>query len=155
MRLGKWPGGSITAARNWSNILPQNQPVKDIATSPIDFWTRCLGGTSATLPRELAVLLLSPSARICSLLSCVLGLPAPVQVQGGCIWLLTPGSHADPLMVRVSGRVFGTFGFYRGRRALLGGKFSKYMKGIWMGSNVYHSTFWHHPSVEACMMVAA
>lgn len=67
--------------------------------------------------------------------------------------MFTFGLYVDFLMVRVFGRVFGIFGFYRGRRVLFGGKFFKYMKGIWMGLNVYYSIFWYYFFVEVCMMV--
>lgn len=56
-----------------------------------------------------------------------------VQIRRGSTGLATSGSHANGLVIRGSERVLGTSGFCRGRRALLGGKFSKYRKGIWMG----------------------
>lgn len=72
------------------------------------------------------------------------------------------GSHAWVICWCPSGeevgRIFGTFGFYMGERALLGGKFSKYREGNWMGSkrkNAHYSAFGHHPSVEASRDVAA
>lgn len=64
-----------------------------------------------------------------------------VQVQRGSPGLATSGSHANGLVIRGSKRVLGTSGFYRGRRARLGGKFSKYRKGIWMGVNPGGQTF--------------
>lgn len=70
----------------------------------------------------------------------------------GHIWVT-----ADVLAVKGSGRVFGTFCFYIRRRALLGGKFSKYRKGIFMGVTPkgLRSTIVPSGAVEARTVVAA